>query len=188
MLNNNYQSKIFLQPKPNDFSIFDDFVQKARKICRTPQKSVSKYKESSLSISKQIKTEMNCDTFETIRKYEQNPQVKMDSYLDQQIHTSPFRFQLPLRLEKTQHFTSEKKRIPACLTSRKLKSNLDGQIHKSIQLSQFRSIQQQKSETPNPNQQQQTKFLITRYFLSKPLVCIKQNRKKKEIPIQIELQ
>ncbi|CAD8072200.1 unnamed protein product [Paramecium sonneborni] len=187
MLNNNYQSKLFLQPKPNDFSIFDDFVQKARKICRTSQKSVSKYKESSLSISKQLKTDINYDTIETIRKSIQNPQIKMDNYLDQQLHISPFRFQLPIRLEKTQHFLLEKKRIPGCLTSRKLKSNLDGQIHKSLQLSQFRTIQQQKSETPNPNSQHQTKFLITKYFLSKPLVCIKSKQKRKEKPLQVEL-
>ncbi|CAD8066463.1 unnamed protein product [Paramecium sonneborni] len=187
MLNNNYQSKISLQPKPYDFSIFDDFVQKARKICRTSQKSVSKYKESSLSISKQLKTEINFDSVGTTRKSVQNPQFKMDNYLDQQIPISPFRFQLPLQSEKTQHFLFEKKRIPACLTSRKLKSNLDGQIHKSLQLSQLRATQQQKLETPNSNQQQQTKFLITKYFLSKPLVCIKSKQKKKEKPLQVEL-
>ncbi|CAD8149157.1 unnamed protein product [Paramecium octaurelia] len=187
MLNNNYQSKIFLQPKPNEFSIFDDFVQKARKICRTSQKSVSKYKDSSLSLSKQHKTEINYNTIEAIRKSIQNPKVQMDNYLDQQIHISPFRFQLPFRLEKTQNLLLEKKRVPADITSRKLKSNLDGQIHKSLQLSHFRIIQQQKSETPNPKQEQQTKFLITKYFLQKPLVCIKSNKKNIQKPIQIEL-
>ncbi|CAK64040.1 unnamed protein product (macronuclear) [Paramecium tetraurelia] len=187
MLNNDYQSKIFLKPKPNEFSIFDDFVQKARKICRTSQKSVSKYKDSSLSISKQHKTEINYNTIEAIRKSIQNPKAHMDNYLDQQIHISPFRFQLPVRLEKSQHFLIEKKRIPTYLTSRKLKSNLDGQINKSLQLSHFRIIQQQKPETPNPNQQQETKVLITKYFLQKPLVCVKSNKKNIQKPIQIEL-